>query len=175
MVSNNGTRQGDPLSPCLFITYLERVMDGVQDNGTGITVQGERINNLRFADDIDMIEESLDQLRENVGELEKTGSKAGLKISTGKTKTMVFGRKEIENQIVVGDTVIENVEEFTYLGSVLTWDNECTRDVRARIVKAQAVMAGFKTIWKSKQVSYGTKISIIKKCVFSTAVYASET
>ena len=61
-------------------------MDGVQDNSTGITVQGERINNLRFADNIDMIEESLDQLRENVGELGKKGSKAELKINTGKTK-----------------------------------------------------------------------------------------
>ena len=74
-----GIRQSDPLSLCLFITYQERVMDGVQDNGTGITVQRERINNLRFADGMNMIEESLDQLRENVGELEKTGSKAGLK------------------------------------------------------------------------------------------------
>ena len=76
----------------------------------------------------------------------------------------------MRTQFLVGDTVIENVEEFTYLGSVLTWDNECTRDVRARIVKAQAVMAGFKTIWKSKQVSYETKISILKTCVFSTAL-----
>ena len=74
-----GTRQGHPLSLCLFITYQETEMDGVQDNGTGITVQRERINNLRFADGMNMIEESLDQLRENVGELEKTGSKAGLK------------------------------------------------------------------------------------------------
>ena len=95
-------------------------MDKVPDNGTGITVQGKRINNVRFADDIDMIEESLDQLRKNAGELEKTGSKAELKINTGNTKIMVFGRKEIDNQIVVEYTVIENVEEFTYLGSVLT-------------------------------------------------------
>ena len=30
-------------------------MDVIQDNGTGITVQGEMINNLRFADDIDLV------------------------------------------------------------------------------------------------------------------------
>jgi len=46
-----GTRQGDPLSPCLFIAYLERVMDVIQDNETGISIQEEKINNLRFADD----------------------------------------------------------------------------------------------------------------------------
>ena len=44
-----GTRQGDPISPNTFITYLERVMENIQDNGTGISVQGELINNLKFA------------------------------------------------------------------------------------------------------------------------------
>ena len=56
--NNNWKRQGDPISPNIFITYLERVMDVIQDNGTGISVQGEMINNLRFADDIDLVEES---------------------------------------------------------------------------------------------------------------------
>ena len=58
----------------------------MQDNGIGLTVQAERINNQRFADDIDMTEESLNQISENVGEVERTGSKARLKINTGKTK-----------------------------------------------------------------------------------------
>ena len=77
-----------------------------------------------------MIEEIEINFIENVGKLEKTGSKAELNINTGRTKTMIFGKKEIENQIVAGDIVIENGEEFTYLGSVLTWNNECTRDIR---------------------------------------------
>jgi len=37
---------------------LERITDKIQDKGTGISVQGTKINNLRFADDIDLIEES---------------------------------------------------------------------------------------------------------------------
>src|SRR2546426_3282367 len=51
-----GTRQGDPVSPNIFIIYLERVLDVIQDNGTGISVQSEMINNLRFADDIDLLD-----------------------------------------------------------------------------------------------------------------------
>ena len=53
-----GTRQGDPISPNIFITYLERVMDVIQDNGTGISLHGEMINNFRFEDDL--VEESFD-------------------------------------------------------------------------------------------------------------------
>jgi len=49
-----GTRQGDPVSPYVFITHLERVMDASKDLKGGITVHGVSINNLRFADDIDL-------------------------------------------------------------------------------------------------------------------------
>ena len=61
-----GTRQGDPLSPTTFISYLERVMDGLRDNDTGISVHGYRLNNLRFADDIDLIEERREALQANI-------------------------------------------------------------------------------------------------------------
>ena len=36
-----GTKQSDPASPSQFLAHLERVMDGIQNNGTGITIQGE--------------------------------------------------------------------------------------------------------------------------------------
>ena len=80
-----GTRQGDPISPNIFITYLERVMDVIQDNGTGISVQGEMINNLRFADDIDLLEESCVALQNSVKLLSEAGIHAELRINIEKT------------------------------------------------------------------------------------------
>jgi len=59
----------NPLSPTTFITYLERVMDGLRDNGTGISTHGYQLNNLRFADDIDLIEERQDMLQANINTL----------------------------------------------------------------------------------------------------------
>jgi len=168
-------RQGDPVSPNTFITYLERVMDDIQNNGTGISIQGEMINNLRFADDIDLIEEDFDVLQESIHTLNEAGNRYGLKIHVEKTKTMVFGSEQIGRNIVIGDRQIENVKEFVYLGSLLTWDNDCTKDIIARIAKAKGVMAGFNNIWKSRQISYHTKLQILKTCVFSTALYACET
>src|SRR5206468_12869910 len=74
-----GTRQGDPLSPTLFVVYLGRVMDKIQNNATRISEQGEVINNVRFADDTDMILADKDKILEaNVKIIESEGRKAGL-------------------------------------------------------------------------------------------------
>ena len=92
-----GTRQGDPLSPLLFIAYLERVMDQVRQNTCGINISGILINNLRFADDIDLIDEDVSSLQRQI-ELTKTAAEqAGLILNINKTKTMVFGDRNIDN------------------------------------------------------------------------------
>jgi len=55
--TNRGTRQGDPISPTVFIADLERAMDKIKERQSGITIHDIRINNLRFADDVDLLEE----------------------------------------------------------------------------------------------------------------------
>src|SRR6218665_1077132 len=76
---------------------FKRIMDKIQDNGRGISVQGLKINNLRFSDDIDLIEESCETLQDSVRLLNDAGSRAGLKINRGKTKTMVVEREDMAN------------------------------------------------------------------------------
>jgi Reverse transcriptase (RNA-dependent DNA polymerase) len=65
-----GSRQGDPISPTTFITYLERVMGEIKENTTGISIHGHRLNNLQFADDIDLIEGSRDELQKKFSDTE---------------------------------------------------------------------------------------------------------
>ena len=60
------TKQDDPASPSQFTAYLERMMDGIRNNGTGVTIEGERISKLTFADDINLIEDSWEALQETV-------------------------------------------------------------------------------------------------------------
>lgn len=170
-----GTRQGDPLSPSIFITYLERVMDNFQELETGISIQGTKINNLRFADDIDLIEESKDKLQEMMKTMSDNGKQAGLRINIDKTKTMVFGKADIGGNLVIDNNEVENVGEFMYLGSLLTWDNDCGKDIRTRISKAKGVMAGFNTIWKNKGIKLDTKLDILRTCIMGVATYACET
>ena len=71
-------------------------MDVIRDRDTEVRIQGHNINNLEFADDIDMIEEESNKLQENMNEVRKAGETAGLKITVRKTKTMVAGKENIE-------------------------------------------------------------------------------
>ena len=98
-----GTRQEDPLLPLLFVAYPEWVMDLVKESNCGVRLNETLLNNLRFDDDIDLINEDYKFLQE---QLEKTRAAAGqaeLIMNVGKTKTMVFGDRNIEQEIQIGD------------------------------------------------------------------------
>ena len=110
------------------------------------------------ADDIDMIEEDRDMIEEdrdildaNAKTIYSEGRKAGLEINVEKTMSVVFGNEDLSDPIKVQDKVFENVKDFVYLGSILTFDNDCSKDIGTRIAKAKGVFAGFNNIWKSKQ------------------------
>ena len=73
-----GTRQGDSLSPLLFIAYLERVMDKIKSKEMGVNVSGTLTSNLRFADDIDLLNENCTLLHEQIEQLTRTAEETGL-------------------------------------------------------------------------------------------------
>ena len=50
-----------------------------------------------------------------------------------KSKTMVFGEEITDMEIKVQDEVIENVNEFVGLGSLLTWNNNCAKEIKRRL------------------------------------------
>ena len=172
--TNRGTRQGDPISPRIFITDLERVMDRIAVEGRGITIQGMDINNLRFADDIDILENSAVELEKTVQELSTEGKRYGLLLNIDKTKTMVLGQQQVERRISVDGLSLENVEKFTYLGSMITHDLDCMAEIMIRIAKATTNLEGLKTIWKSKAITLKTKLEVLNTCVFSSMLYGCE-
>ena len=60
-----GVRQGCILSPCLLNLYAEYIMRrnaGLEETQAGIKIAGRNINNLRYADDTTLMEESEEEL-----------------------------------------------------------------------------------------------------------------
>jgi hypothetical protein len=76
--------------------------------------------------------------------------------------------------VKVGNIEIENVTEFEYLGSLLTWNNDCGKEIRKRIATALGAMAGFKNKRTSREISITAKLNIVRKCIFSVLLFACE-
>ena len=84
---HRGVRQGDPLSPKLFMAVMEEVFKKAEIS-EGVNVEGENLSNLRFADDVALLNETTKQMEKHLNNLNSESLKVGLKIHKGKTKYM---------------------------------------------------------------------------------------
>ena len=75
----------------MFITYLERVMDHTKESNCGIRLGGTLVNNLRFADDIDLINEDFKSLQEQLEKTRAAAAQAGLIINVEKNQNYGAG------------------------------------------------------------------------------------
>ena len=107
--------------------------------------------------------------------LSNEGRKTGLVINEEKTKTMVFGSPVMKKKLKADGQDVENVTEFVYLGSLMTYGGSCSKDIRLQITKRKAVVNAMETIWKSKNITDELKLKVLRTCVFSVALHACET
>ena len=61
-----------------------------------------------------------------------------LVMNADKTKTMVFGDKQISSKICIDGIELKNLEKFTYLESNMTYDLNCSKEIAVKIAKAMA-------------------------------------
>ena len=86
----------------------------MEEAQAGIKIAGRNINNLRYADDTTLMEESEKELKSLLMKVKEESEKVGLKLNIQKTKIMAFG--PITSWQVDGETVAD----FIFLGSKTT-------------------------------------------------------
>ena len=64
---------------------------GLEEAQAGIKIAGRNINNLRYADDTTLMEESKEELKSFLMKVKEESEKVGLKLSIQKTKIMASG------------------------------------------------------------------------------------
>ena len=84
------------------------------------------INNLKYADDTTLMEESKEELKILLVKVKEKSEKVGLKLNIQKTKVMASGsitseQKEREK--------VETVTDFIFLGSKITVDSDCSHEL----------------------------------------------
>ena len=87
-----GVCQGCILSLCLFNLYAQYIMRnaGLEETQAGIKIAGRNINNLRYADDTNLLAES-EELKSLLKKVKEESEKVGLKLNIQKTKIMASG------------------------------------------------------------------------------------
>ena len=166
-----GVRKGCVLSPNLFNNLAEMMMRETHDGYQGgLKIEERMVTNLRCADDILLLSTSEAELHELVNRLDRVSRKYSLLINVDKTKVMASDGIACHVQ----NEQLEHVDTFSYLGSLVTKDCECTTEFRTRLNRGQAIEASLQKIWKSQSIPISTKIRLMKALVWPAATYGCE-
>jgi hypothetical protein len=192
-----GLRQGCLLSPALFNVFIDhvaklalekfrgkhgiriqyRMPDGRRHEGTldeGI----EWILDLFYADDLVLLCENEETLREVVMSFEEQTQAFGLTISVTKTKQLITearGHVAKEADIVLRNERVDKVRTFRYLGTDITEEGGCSEEIERRIGMGWCKYNELKkALWKQRGVSLETKLQIYRATVLSTVLYGAE-
>jgi len=123
----------------------------------------QTITNLRYADDIILLATSEAELHKLVDRLDRVSRKYSLLINVDKTKVMASDG--IACRILIQNELLEQMDTFPYLGSLITEDGECTTKFCTRLNRGQAIEASLQKIWKSHSIQISTKIRLIQALV----------
>ncbi|CAF4930089.1 unnamed protein product [Pieris macdunnoughi] len=145
-----GVRQGDPLSPKLFSAVLENIFRKLEWNEFGLNIDGRKLHHLRFADDIVLFEENPHKLGEMIQDLNKESEKVGLKMNTSKTKLL---SNSVPYEIKLNNQPLEYVEEYIYLGQIISLTDITTKEIKRRIAN------GWKRYWSLREIMKTTDFS----------------
>ena len=167
-----GVHQGCILLPCLFNLFAEYIMKnaGLEEAQAGIKIAGRNIN-LRYADDTTLTVESEEELKSLLMKVKEESEKVGLKLNIQKTKLMASS--PITPWEIDGETV-ETVSDFTFLGSKITADGDCSHEIKRRLLLGRKVMTNLHSIFKSRDITLPTKVRLVKAMVFPLVMYGCE-
>ena len=113
-------------------------------------------------------------MQKKTEDLNLLAKSTGLKIHAGKSKVLKITPKS-DTPIKLDGTPLEDVNTFTYLGSVIDSHGGTEADIKARIAKATTAFQQLKKIWRANKISLKTKIKLFNSNVKSVLLYGCET
>ncbi|KAK3537609.1 hypothetical protein QTP70_017005, partial [Hemibagrus guttatus] len=169
-----GLRQGCPLSPVLFVVFMDRISRCSQGL-EGVRFGEHMISSLIFADDVVLLAPSSLDLQHALGHFAAECEAAGMKVSTSKSEAIVLNRKKVACTLQVGGELLPQVEEFKSLGVLFTSEGRMDREIDRRIGAAAAVMwSMYRSVVVKKELSRKVRLSIYQSIYVPTLTYGHE-
>ena len=118
-------------------------------------------------DDTTLMEES-EELKSLLMKVKEESEKVVLKLNTQKTKIMASG--PITSWQIDGETVAD----FIFLGFKITADGDCSHEIKRYLLLGRKVMTNLDSIAKSRDITFPTKVRLVKAMVFPVIMYGCE-
>ena len=141
------------MSPCLFNFYAEYIMwnTWLDEAQAGIEIARRNITDLRYADNSTLMAESEEELKSLSMKVKEESEKVGLKSNIQKTMIMASG--PITSWQIDGETM-ETVKDFTFLGSKITADGNCSHEIKRRLLLGRKAMINLDSKLKNRDITW---------------------
>ena len=139
----------------------------IQENRMGLDING-KLYMLVYADDVNMLGENLQTIRENTEIFIKASKDIGLEVNSEKTKYMITSHQQntLQNQnIVIENLSFEKVEKSKYLGVMVTNTNDIHKEIKCRINIGDACYYSIEKILSSRLISKKLKVNTYKTII----------
>ena len=103
--------------------------------------------------------------------VKEESEKVGLKLNIQKTKMMASS--PITSWEIDGETV-ETVADFTFLGSKITADGDCSHEIKRCLLLGRKVMTNLGSMFKNRDITLPTKVHLVKAMVFPLVLYGCQ-
>ena len=103
--------------------------------------------------------------------VKEESEKVGLELNIQKTKIMASG--PITSWEIDGETV-ETVADFIFWGSKITAEGDCSHEIKRCLLLGRKVMTNLDSIFKSRDITLPTNVSLVKAMVFPVVMYGYE-
>ena len=112
--------------------------------------------------------ESEEELKSILVKVKEKREKVALKLNIHKTKIMASG--PITSRQIDGEAM-ETVRDFIFFGSKITTDDDCSHEIKERLLLGRKVITNLDSILKSRDITLPTKFRLVKAMVFPVVMY----
>jgi hypothetical protein len=132
---------------------------------------------LAYADDVNLLGDNIDTINKNTQTLIDASKEVGLEVNAEKTKYMLMSQDQNAGQnreIKIGNRSFENVSQFKYLGTTVTYQNLIQEEIKRRLNSGNACYHSVQNLLSSR-LSKNVKIRIYKTIILPVVLYGCET
>ena len=144
---------------------------GLEEAQAGVKIGGRKINNLRYADDTTLMAESEEELKSLLMKVKVEGEKVGLKLNIQKNEDHgIWSHHFMANRWGKNGTSVR----LYFGGSQITADGDCSYEIKRCLLLGRKVITNLDSIFKSGDITWPTKVRIVKAMVFPVVMYGCE-